>query len=195
MAPAFSKRPGQQIATRDDGLSYAVTTGEPPRVLAYRKSARARTSPESGGAETWVDDGLANTINCFDQGGERDTHAIVTAHSVTFNDVNGTRPDRPNGGLYCTDITNGVTRALTCAEKDSTLVTEYEVRRLLPEECEMLQAFPVGHTAIPWGNKSPVDCPDGPRYKALGNSMCVNVIAWIGAGIERALTIWLERAA
>lgn len=33
MAPAFSKRPGQQIATRDDGLSYAVTTGQPPSVL------------------------------------------------------------------------------------------------------------------------------------------------------------------
>lgn len=35
MAPAFSKRPGQQIATRDDDLSYALSTGEPPRVLAF----------------------------------------------------------------------------------------------------------------------------------------------------------------
>jgi site-specific DNA-cytosine methylase len=40
MAPAFSKRPGQQIATRDDGLSYAVTTGQPPSVLAFQGGAQ-----------------------------------------------------------------------------------------------------------------------------------------------------------
>lgn len=54
-----------------------------------------------------------------------------------------------------------------------------QVRRLVCEECEFLQGFPRNYTRIPWRNKSAEDCPDGPRYKALGNSMAVPVIRWI----------------
>ena len=57
-------------------------------------------------------------------------------------------------------------------------------RRLTPIECERLQGFPDGYTAIPWRNKSASDCPDGPRYKALGNSMAVPVVRWIGERIK-----------
>lgn len=59
-----------------------------------------------------------------------------------------------------------------------------QVRRLTPVECERLQAFPDFYTQIPWRNKPTEECPDGPRYKALGNSMCVNVMAWIGQRID-----------
>lgn len=58
-----------------------------------------------------------------------------------------------------------------------------QVRRLTPTECERLQGFPDGHTRIPWRGKPAEDCPDGPRYKALGNSMAVPVMRWIGARI------------
>jgi len=58
------------------------------------------------------------------------------------------------------------------------------VRRLTPTECERLQGFPDGHTAIPWKGKPVSECPDGPRYRALGNSMAVNVMRWIGRRIE-----------
>ena len=58
------------------------------------------------------------------------------------------------------------------------------VRRLLPVECERLMGFPDNHTRIPWKGKSAEDCPDSPRYKACGNSMCVNVMRWIGMRIE-----------
>ena len=58
------------------------------------------------------------------------------------------------------------------------------VRRLTPTECERLQGFPDGWTAIPWKGKSASECPDGPRYKALGNSMAVNCMRWIGARIQ-----------
>jgi len=61
----------------------------------------------------------------------------------------------------------------------------YKVRRLTPEECERLQGFPTGWTKIPWRGKSEEDCPDGPRYKAIGNSMAVNVMRWIGERIEK----------
>lgn len=59
------------------------------------------------------------------------------------------------------------------------------VRRLLPVECERLMGFPDHHTRIPWKGKPAADCPDSPRYKACGNSMCVNVMAWIGQRIEQ----------
>lgn len=62
-----------------------------------------------------------------------------------------------------------------------------QVRRLTPTECERLQGFPDGHTLIPWRGKPAEDCPDGPRYKALGNSMAVPVMRWIGARIARQL--------
>jgi len=58
------------------------------------------------------------------------------------------------------------------------------VRRLTPRECERLQGFPDDYTAIPWRGKPACECPDGPRYKALGNSMAVNVMRWIGQRIE-----------
>jgi site-specific DNA-cytosine methylase len=57
------------------------------------------------------------------------------------------------------------------------------VRRLTPKECERLQGFPDNHTLIPWRGKPAEQCPDGPRYKALGNSMAVPCMAWIGSRI------------
>ena len=57
------------------------------------------------------------------------------------------------------------------------------VRRLTPRECERLQGFSDDHTLIPWRGKPADQCPDGPRYKALGNSMAVPCMAWIGKRI------------
>jgi len=58
-----------------------------------------------------------------------------------------------------------------------------QVRRLTPTECERLQGFPDGHTLIPYRGKP---AADGPRYKALGNSMAIPVVSWIGRQIEIA---------
>lgn len=60
------------------------------------------------------------------------------------------------------------------------------VRRLTPLECERLQGFPDGHTLIAWRGKTAEECPDGPRYKAIGNSMAVPVMRWIGRRIAAA---------
>jgi len=59
------------------------------------------------------------------------------------------------------------------------VVADLAVRRLTPIECERLQGFPDNYTNIK------ENCPDGPRYKALGNSMAVPVMKWIGERIER----------
>ena len=60
------------------------------------------------------------------------------------------------------------------------------VRRLTPVECERLQGFPDGYTNIPWRGKE--EAPDGPRYKALGNSWAVPVVRWIGGRISQAIS-------
>jgi len=62
-------------------------------------------------------------------------------------------------------------------------VNPMAVRRLTPEECEALQGFPKGYSRIPWKGKPADQCPDGPRYKACGNSMAVPVMRWVGERI------------
>lgn len=60
------------------------------------------------------------------------------------------------------------------------------VRRLTPRECERLQGFPDDWTLIPWKGRPAEECPDGPRYKAIGNSMAVPVMRWLGERIAVA---------
>ena len=62
-----------------------------------------------------------------------------------------------------------------------TVMQAMAVRRLTPVECERLQGFPDNYTDIQHKGKA---TPDGPRYKALGNSMAVPVMAWIGKRIQ-----------
>lgn len=61
-------------------------------------------------------------------------------------------------------------------------------RKLLPVEHERLQGFPDNYTQIPWRGKPADRCPDGPRYKALGNSWAVPCVAWIFRRIADATT-------
>lgn len=68
-------------------------------------------------------------------------------------------------------------RAASGGSSRSYVATPWVVRRLTPTECERLQGFPDGFTGIPWRGKP--HAPDGPRYKALGNSMAVNVMEWL----------------
>jgi DNA (cytosine-5)-methyltransferase 1 len=70
-----------------------------------------------------------------------------------------------------------------------TFVADMQVRRLTPTECERLQGFPDNYTQIPYRNKPAESCPDGPRYKAMGNSMAVPVMRWIGERINMVNSI------
>ena len=67
------------------------------------------------------------------------------------------------------------------------------IRRLLPSECEILQGFPKNWTLIPYRNKPAEQCPDGPRYKACGNSMAVPVMRWIGERIQMVEDVMQEQ--
>nr|DAH78788.1 MAG TPA: Cytosine specific methyltransferase [Caudoviricetes sp.] len=68
----------------------------------------------------------------------------------------------------------------TMGEQAQGVMQGYVVRRLTPRECERLQGFPDDWTRIPWRGRPPEECPDAPRYKAVGNSMAVPVMRWIG---------------
>ena len=61
------------------------------------------------------------------------------------------------------------------------------VRKLTPRETERLQGFPDDHTRIPWKGKPAEECPDSPRYKAIGNSWAVPCVRWIGERIQKEL--------
>lgn len=71
---------------------------------------------------------------------------------------------------------------------------DWAVRRLTPREAERLQGFHDDFTRIPYRNKPAEQCPDGPRYKAIGNSWAVNVAEWVGERIS-IVDGWAEQEA
>lgn len=73
-------------------------------------------------------------------------------------------------------------RAASGGSSRSYIATRWAVRRLTPRECERLQGFPDGYTDVPYRKRNWT--PDGPRYKALGNSMAVNAMDWLGQRID-----------
>jgi DNA (cytosine-5)-methyltransferase 1 len=82
----------------------------------------------------------------------------------------------------CSAETHHTLRAAGIGSRVSdAVISAMQVRRLTPTECERLQGFQDGYTNIPWRNKP--EAPDGPRYKALGNSMAVPCMEWIGKRI------------
>lgn len=105
----------------------------------------------------------------------------ATAHppAVAFNWQNGGGYGNANDGL---GISNE--HSPPCSVSQVAAVAQgWAVRRLTPRECERLQGFPDDHTRIPYRGKPASKCPDGPRYRALGNSMAVNCMQWIGERI------------
>jgi len=87
---------------------------------------------------------------------------------------------------YNNDVTGDVSKTIDTGQDYHHVPNLWQgmaVRRLTPTECERLQGFPDNYTNIPWRNKD--ESPDGPRYKALGNSMAVPVMKWIGQRIQQ----------
>jgi DNA (cytosine-5)-methyltransferase 1 len=97
--------------------------------------------------------------------------------------IQGNLVGRDTGGPHGVGASEeGAMYTLTKADTHA-VATRMTVRRLTPTEAERLQAFPDGYTQIPWRGKPASECPDGPRYRSLGNSMAVNCMAWIGERI------------
>jgi DNA (cytosine-5)-methyltransferase 1 len=113
-------------------------------------------------------DGI-NVELCFTQN-TIDRHAVAIAPTLTAS-------NDPSRSPQSTEVTNQVAAIHSVS---------MAVRRLTPVECERLQGFPDGYTNIPW--RKAAESPDGPRYKALGNSWAVPVVRWIGQRIQERIT-------
>ena len=75
-------------------------------------------------------------------------------------------------------------------DRETYIVEEgSRIRHMTPLENERQQGFPDDYTLIPWRKKPATDCPDGPRYKALGNSWAVPCVRWIGRRIQRVVEL------
>jgi DNA (cytosine-5)-methyltransferase 1 len=215
--------------------------GHPLPAIAFRKSKRACSTTDN---ETWVPADASNTLNNFDLGDTRTTHAVVQPVAWTQNQreevrllgdkvgaialpgthqtnyiaepihqmpgsvaptIGASGPPYSRTGnerveaeaLAITfqpsnlrreagaDPSTTTTTTLKASAGDQTphVATPMAVRRLTPVECERLQGFPDNWSRISWKGKPEEDCPDGPRYKACGNSMAVPVMRWIGERI------------
>jgi DNA (cytosine-5)-methyltransferase 1 len=103
---------------------------------------------------------------------------IVTAFSTKLHHTSASGA----GKLY-----EEYTASLDACSPPPALLIPSQVRRLIPRECERLQGMPDDYTLIPWRGKPASECPDGPRYKAIGNSKAVTVVRWIGMRILKQL--------
>ncbi|MCP3790625.1 MULTISPECIES: DNA cytosine methyltransferase [Pseudomonas] len=72
-------------------------------------------------------------------------------------------------------------------DREAYVLERNGVRRTSPLEWERCQGFPANHTLIPYRGKLAEECPDGPRYKAIGNSKAVPVVRWIGQRLQQQL--------
>lgn len=81
------------------------------------------------------------------------------------------------------------TASLDAGSPPPALLAPNQVRRLVPVECERLQGMADNYTLIQWRGKPASECPDGPRYKAIGNSKAVTVVRWIGMRLLQQLDV------
>ncbi|WP_274584899.1 DNA cytosine methyltransferase [Neisseria leonii] len=153
---------------------------------AYRQDNIGGTVKASGGAcqggsetlvvhgrqDPCVSSGKAYALDCQSAG---NTNVIC----IAGNTINR----QPQNGGNGSGLSHGIAATLTVSDRHAV---QYglTVRRLTPLECERLQGMPDNHTRIPWRGKPAEECPDGPRYKAIGNSMAVPVMRWIGNRIK-----------
>jgi DNA (cytosine-5)-methyltransferase 1 len=153
--------------------------------------------PENGGNATTPMDNVAPCLTKTDRHGVAFGWQNSSHQGMSIDTISPTL-DKSKTPAVAVPLTNVVAPTLTASNDpsrspQSTEVTNQvasvyaastAVRRLTPVECERLQGFPDNYTQIPWNKKVAIGCPDGLRYKAMGNSMAVPVMNWIGTRIH-----------
>ena len=173
------------------GVAYGMTTEQTPKFAEECALTLTKQSPTGGGQPQAVAYAFQPRIARNGRGDMGDVVNALNAQSgetgkgdaapcvATFQQSSM----KGKGTIGYDD--SGVAKPVK-TQMDGQMVHQHmAVRRLTPVECERLQGFPDNYTMIPWRNKPAEDCPDGPRYKALGNSMAVPVMRWIGKRIHK----------
>lgn len=151
--------------TLDIGSHHGIAIGFEPRVASGRRSGT-----------------IGDVVGALSKEADRgDGHPCVafTAKDYGGDAARDLAPTLRGGGHDQSHANGGVMPAVAL---------EWEVRRLTPMECERLQGFIDEWTRIAYRSLPASECPDGPRYKALGNSMAVTVMRWIGRRIVWAIS-------
>ena len=167
----------------ESGVMYTLTSTD-RHAVAYSFDSLSSNSmksnnPHSGCHETDVAKCLDTTYPCpsKNQGGNAILQQNINVKDKTPDAVAFTQCDAGR------DATENLSMTLRSGGDggypNHSVAYNMQVRRLTPKECERLQGFPDGYTDIK--DKT----PDGPRYKALGNSMAVPVMYWIGQRIQQ----------
>ena len=121
-------------------------------------------------------DAMSDLSPTLRAGGHRGSHAnagVMPAIAFAQNQL---------GEVRCGDQVGTLNQNANASGRNTAMaLTASAVRRLTPRECERLQGFPDDFTAVPYRGKP---AADGPRYRALGNSMAVPVMAWLGSRIQ-----------
>ena len=165
-----------------------------------------------GGSTAELGDEVAGCLRASSGGGDK-PHVLAPVAFDTTQITSAANYSNPKPGDACHPLTAGAhapaiayttklhntqsnnagkifeerTPCLDANSPAPALLTAHQVRRLTPTECERLMGFSDGYTAIPWRGKPADLCPDGPRYKALGNSWAVPVPRWIAKRIQEQL--------
>jgi DNA (cytosine-5)-methyltransferase 1 len=190
LAHAFKVRGGSSVETGEQGGKPGRVAGKgylgqdecvftiqatqdqmiaQPIALAENTIGR---KPENGGnGDGFTEGGPMYTLNTTG------VHGI--AQPLPFNTTQITSPYNGNNPKY-----GDPCHTLASTDHPPAIAHSMAIRRLTPTECERLQGFPDSWTQIPYRNKPADLCPDGPRYKACGNSMAVPVMRWIGERIN-----------
>lgn len=154
---------------RDDGAAYTLEARQTQQAVV------AFTAKDHGGDAV---EGISPTLRA---GGHTGSHANAGVMPAVAFDMRGREggamPEGPHDTANIRAASGGSSRSYAAS-------AAWGVRRLTPRECERLMGFPDDFTLIPWRGKAAENCPDGVRYKALGNSIAVNVISFIGERIE-----------
>ncbi len=174
---AFAEKQGLEDQHINGGAPLFVPQSTGPLTAGMGKGPRGTEGVESNhviafGAQNSAQQGDSVSEHVTPTLDKSKTPAVVYDTTNITSPTNGSNP-QPGDPVFT--LASG---------QHPPLLTSMQVRRLTPTECERLQGFPDNYTQIPYRNKPAESCPDGPRYKAMGNSMAVPVMRWIGERIN-----------
>jgi len=157
-----------------------VLSGDVMQSLGTNANATGRNAPTVA-FTLHGSDGTASAASPTDIAGSLRTRAPGSIENSSTTAVLQEQPDAWSGELTAsTNIAGTLQRGGEGGRIDGVMTPQMAVRRLTPRECERLQGFPDDYTLVEYRGKL---AADGPRYKALGNSMAVPVMRWIGERI------------